>query len=101
MIAFFVYNTAPGLQIAAEYMDLFPGMIFLVITLYAVKNTHGVAFIGSCFFVGVSLAYLADILNTAGAFIPTWILNWGCTLQYLQAILIVLSTSVGVLFMRD
>lgn len=101
MIAFFVYNTDPGLQITAEYLNLLPVTILLVITLYAVKHTQGVSFIGAWFFVGVALAFLADTLNTAGAIIPTWLVNWGCTLQYFQVLLIVLSTGLGILFMRD
>ena len=101
MIAYFVYNTDPGLQIPAEYLNLLPVMIFLVITLYAVKNSHGVPYVGAWFFVGVALAFLADTLNTAGAVIPTWLVNWGCTLQYLQAVIILLSTGVGVLLMGD
>lgn len=101
MIAFFIYNTDPALQITTEYLNLLPVTILLVITLYAVKNSHGVSFIGACFFVGVALAFLADTLNTAGAIIPTWLINWGCTLQYLQALLILVSTGIGVLFLRD
>ena len=55
MIAFFVYNTDPSLQITTEYLNLLPVTIFLVITLYAVKNSHGVSYVGAWFFVGVAL----------------------------------------------
>ena len=101
MIVFLVTNTDPGLQVATEYLNLLPGTIFLIITLYAVKNSRGAPQVGAWFFVGVALAYLADMLNTAGAIIPTWLINWGCTLQYLQALLIIGSTGLGVLFMKD
>jgi len=101
MIAFFVYNTDADLQITTEYLNLLPSMIFLVITLYAAKNSRGAPQVGACFFVGVALAYLAANLNTAGAIIPTWLVNWGCTLNYLQAVLIIASTGFGILFMKD
>lgn len=101
MIYFLATNTDPALQITTEYLNLLPVTIFLVITLYAVKNSQGAPQVGAWFLVGVALAFLADTLNTAGAIIPTWLLNWGCTLQYLQALLIVLSTGLGILFMKD
>lgn len=101
MIAYFVYNQNPGLQITTEYLSLLPVTIFLVITLYAVKNSHGVSFVGAWFFVGVALAFLADNLNTAGVMVPDWLISSGSTLQYLQVILIVVSTGIGVLMGRD
>ena len=101
MIYFFATNTDPGLQITTEYLSLLPVTIFLVITLYAVKNSSGAPQVGAWFFVGVALAFLASALNTAGAIIPTWLVTWGCTLQYLQVILIIVSTGLGILFMKD
>ena len=101
MIAYFVYNTDPGLQIATEYISLLPVTIFLVITLYAVKSSRGVSYVGAWFFVGVALAYLTSNLNTLGVIVPTWIINSGASLQYLQVVLIVSATGIGVLLMRE
>jgi hypothetical protein len=101
MIWFFANNTDPALQITTEYLNLLPSMILLVITLFAVKNSYGYPQVGAWFFVGVALAFLASALNTAGTIVPTWLVNMGCTLQYLQVLLIILSTGVGILFMRD
>lgn len=101
MIAFLVYNTDARLQIQDEYLELFGPSIFLIICLFSVKNTSGASYVGSWFFTGVALAYLASTLNTLNMWIPTLLVNSGINLQYLQVLMIIGSTGLGIMFEKS
>lgn len=104
ILAMMIYlgsNPNPNLQVMTEYLVLLPPSLLLIVSLYGVKSTNGVSYIGSWFFTGVSLAYMAATLNTAGALIPTVLIDWGITLQYLQVLLILASTGLGILFSKS
>jgi len=96
MVAFFVFYDTATLDIAAEYIGLIPSMMLIVICIYGVKNASGSTMrVGAYLMLGVGFALMSGVLNTMGMLIPD-ILTASLTLQYLQILIVVVCTIIGV-----
>jgi len=88
-----------GVNITTEYIQFMPSLILFVFAIYGAKNTtipsaKPVAFL----VMGLSFAVFTGQLNSFDIIIPE-ILTESFTLQYLQALLVVFSTIIGVIIM--
>ena len=96
MIAFFVFYDTATLDIAEEYIGLIPSIMLIVICIYGVKNASGSTMrVGAYLMLGVGFALMSGVLNTMGMLIPD-ILTATFTLQYLQAVIVLVCTILGV-----
>lgn len=88
-----------GISITEEYIGFIPSLILFVFGVYGVKMTRIPAAKPVSFLViGLSFAFFTGELNSFGVIIPD-ILTDSFTLQYLQALLVVLSTIIGLIIM--
>lgn len=83
-----------NLDITTEYIQLLPGLLVTVASLYGVKNSCGPMLTGAFFMFGCGLALLTAQLNTVNILIPT-ILTADFPLKHLQVLIVVLSTIIG------
>ena len=96
MIAFFVFYDTATLDIAEEYIGLIPSIMLIVICIYGVNNASGSTMrVGAYLMLGVGFALMSGVLNTMGMLIPD-ILTASLTLQYLQILIVVVCTIIGV-----
>jgi len=94
MVLFFAFYDTASLDIADEYIGFIPSIMLITISIYGVKNAKGSATVGAFIMLGVGFALLTGELNTMGIWIPD-ILTATFTLQYLQAVIVLLITIIG------
>jgi len=95
MLIFFVLYQDANLTIADEYLELLPTIFVLAMATYGIKTSSGVTVTGSFIMLGVGFSLLTNELNNLGVIIPD-ILTATLTLPRLQALIIALSTIIGV-----
>jgi len=95
MLVFFAFYDTAALDMADEYIGLLPSILLITVCIYGAKNAHGAAIVGAFIMLGVGFALLSGELNTMGILIPD-ILTATFTIQYLQIVIVVGSTLIGV-----
>ncbi len=88
-----------GVNITTEYIQFIPSLVLFVFAIYGAKNTNHPAIRPVAFLVmGLSFAIFTGQLYSFDIIIPE-ILTESFTLQYLQALLVVFSTIIGIIIM--
>jgi len=95
MVVFFAFYDTGTLDIVDEYIGFIPSIMLIAVSIYGVKNARGSAIVGAFIMLGVGFSLLTGELNTMGIFIPE-ILTATFTLQYLQAVIVLFCTIIGV-----
>ena len=95
MTVFFAFYDTATMDIANEYIGLLPSVLLITISIYGTKTARGPAIVGAFIMLGVGFALLTGELNTMGILVPD-ILTATFTLGYLQTVIVLASTIIGV-----
>ena len=84
------------IDITDEYLTLLPSLILLVFSIYSVQKTSGTAGVMAFGLLGLSLAYLTSTFYALGIIVNN-IVTPTFTLQYLQAVIVLMSIVLGLI----
>jgi len=101
LIVVLVLYTGGELTIADEYLALLPYLIVVLVGIYGIKNTNSISGIGAYAMTGVGFALMVYELNTLDFPMITDLLSVTFTIQYLQAIIIIIFTIAGAIINSD
>jgi len=95
-VIFIVFQNSGVMDLADEYLALLPSLILIVVCIYGVRSSRGVAQMLAWAMLGVGFAWMAGDLNVLGMWVPTMLLTHGLNLQYLQVLLVASTSIIGV-----
>ena len=101
LIGILVLYTGVELTIADEYLALLPYLVVILAGAYGIKNTHGITGIVAYAMTGIGFALMAYELNALGFPMVTDLLSVTFTIQYLEALIIIVFTIAGAFINAD